>query len=165
MNGLEDVAEAVFRRRIEAARGLDPADKLLAGSSGFLSRVPSYFQSLEHLPRYCARSPFALERISVIRAADGRIARIRYVMTGGKSPHKAAPPPISPSYPFDRAILHLAGADRPRYAVSACGEDRGVSPVRRGGTRPAGISFPGGHARADDASLGRPPVPVQESPR
>jgi len=43
MNGLEDVAEAVFRRRIEAARGLDPADKLLAGSSGFLSRVPSYF--------------------------------------------------------------------------------------------------------------------------
>jgi hypothetical protein len=27
--------------------------------------VPSYFQSLEHLLRYCARPPFALERLSV----------------------------------------------------------------------------------------------------
>jgi len=48
--------------------------------------VPSYFQSLEHLLRYCARPPFALERLSVIRSADGRIARIRYVMPR----HKAA---------------------------------------------------------------------------
>jgi len=39
-----------------------------------------YRQSLEHLLRYCARPPFALERLSVIRDADGRIARIRYVM-------------------------------------------------------------------------------------
>jgi hypothetical protein len=42
--------------------------------------VPSYFQSLEHLLRYCARPPFALERLVVIRGADGRIARIRYVV-------------------------------------------------------------------------------------
>jgi hypothetical protein len=48
--------------------------------------VPSYFQSLEHLLRYCARPPFALERLSMIRDADGRIARIRYVMPR----HKAA---------------------------------------------------------------------------
>jgi hypothetical protein len=48
--------------------------------------VPNYFQSLEHLLRYCARPPFALERLSVIRDADGRIARIRYVMPR----HKAA---------------------------------------------------------------------------
>jgi hypothetical protein len=48
--------------------------------------VPSYFQSLEHLLRYCARPPFALHRLSVIRDADGRIARIRYVMPR----HKAA---------------------------------------------------------------------------
>ena len=48
--------------------------------------VPSYFQSLEHLLRYCARPPFALERLSVIRDADSRIARIRYVMPR----HKAA---------------------------------------------------------------------------
>ena len=48
--------------------------------------VPSHFQSLEHLLRYCARPPFALERLSVIRDADGRIARIRYLMPR----HKAA---------------------------------------------------------------------------
>jgi len=42
--------------------------------------VPNYFQSLEHLLRYCARPLFALERLSVIRDADGRIARIRYVL-------------------------------------------------------------------------------------
>ncbi|MBL7194265.1 MAG: hypothetical protein ISS73_09965, partial [Pirellulales bacterium] len=38
--------------------------------------VPSYFRSLEHLLRYCARPPFALERLFVIRGLDGRIARI-----------------------------------------------------------------------------------------
>ena len=48
--------------------------------------VPSYFQSLEHLLRYCARPPFALERLSVIRSPDGRIARIRYALPR----HKAA---------------------------------------------------------------------------
>jgi hypothetical protein len=42
--------------------------------------VPSYFRSLEHLLRYCARPPFALERLSVIRGPYGRIARIRYVL-------------------------------------------------------------------------------------
>jgi hypothetical protein len=48
--------------------------------------VPSYFRSLEHLLRYCARPPFALERLSVTRGPDGRIARIRYVLPR----HKAA---------------------------------------------------------------------------
>jgi hypothetical protein len=48
--------------------------------------VPSYFQSLEHLLRYCARPPFALERLSVMRGEDGRIARVRYVLPR----HKAA---------------------------------------------------------------------------
>ncbi|MFM9194401.1 MAG: hypothetical protein ACKOWG_01410 [Planctomycetia bacterium] len=42
--------------------------------------VPSYFQSLEHLLRYCARPPFALERLSVMRGEDGRIACVRYVL-------------------------------------------------------------------------------------
>jgi len=45
-----------------------------------LAHVPNYFKSLEHLLRSFARPPFALERLSVIRDADGRIARIRYVM-------------------------------------------------------------------------------------
>jgi hypothetical protein len=48
--------------------------------------VPSYFKSLEHLLRYCARPPFALERLSVIRGEDGRISRVRYVLPR----HKAA---------------------------------------------------------------------------
>jgi hypothetical protein len=48
--------------------------------------VPSYFQSLEHLLRYCARPPFALHRLSVSRGPNGRIARIRYVLPR----HKAA---------------------------------------------------------------------------
>ena len=48
--------------------------------------VPSYFRSLEHLLRYCARPPFALERLSVIRGADGLITRVRYVLPR----HKAA---------------------------------------------------------------------------
>ena len=42
--------------------------------------VPSYFKSLEHLLRYCARPPFALERLSVMRGEDGRISRVRYVL-------------------------------------------------------------------------------------
>jgi hypothetical protein len=85
-----------FRRKglLDAAAA---ADMLAWENSGFsidasvritlLDRdVPSYFQSLEHLLRYCARPPFALERLSVIRGADGRITRIRYVLPR----HKAA---------------------------------------------------------------------------
>jgi len=48
--------------------------------------VPSYFQILEHHLRSCARPAFAFERLSVIRDADARIARIRYVLPR----HKAA---------------------------------------------------------------------------
>jgi hypothetical protein len=48
--------------------------------------VPSYFRSLEHLLRYCARPPFALERLSVIRGPDGRGTKVRYVLPR----HKAA---------------------------------------------------------------------------
>lgn len=48
--------------------------------------VPSYFRSLEHLLRYCARPAFALERLSVTRDTSGRISRIRYALPR----HKAA---------------------------------------------------------------------------
>ena len=48
--------------------------------------VPSYFQSVEHLLRYCARPPFALARLSVIRGRDGRATKVRYVLPR----HKAA---------------------------------------------------------------------------
>jgi len=50
------------------------------GSRSIDRDVPSYFRSLEHLLRSCARPPFALERLSVSRGADGQIARIRYVL-------------------------------------------------------------------------------------
>jgi hypothetical protein len=48
--------------------------------------VPSYFKSLEHLLRYCARPPLALERRSVRRGADGRITKVRCILPR----HKAA---------------------------------------------------------------------------
>jgi hypothetical protein len=100
---LATVTERVRRRVIRwfrLAHLLDAspaADMFAWGNSGFsidasvrialIDRdVPSYFQSLEHLLRYCARPPFALERLSVIRGPDGRIARIRY----GLPRHKAA---------------------------------------------------------------------------
>ena len=66
------------------------ADMLAWENSGFplnracalRSRFPNCVSivSLEHLLRYCARPPFALERLSVNRGADGRIARVRYVL-------------------------------------------------------------------------------------
>jgi hypothetical protein len=97
------LTERVRRRVIRwfrLARLLDAAaaaDMLAWENSGFsvdasvritlIDRdVPSYFRSLVHLLRYCARPPFALERLSLIRDADGRIIRIRYVLPR----HKAA---------------------------------------------------------------------------
>ena len=100
---LATVTERVRRRVIRwfrLAHLLDAspaADMLAWESSGFsidasvriaiIDRdVPSYFQSLEHLLRYCARPPFAIERLSVTRDASGHIARVRYVLPR----HKAA---------------------------------------------------------------------------
>ena len=100
---LATVTERVRRRVIRwfrLAHLLDAsaaADMLVWENSGvsidasvriaFIDRdVPSYFQSLEHLLRYCARPPFAIERLFVTRDASGRIARVRYVLPR----HKAA---------------------------------------------------------------------------
>jgi len=100
---LAALTERVRRRMIRwfrLARLLDAAaaaDMLAWENSGFSGDagvritlldcdVPSYFQSLEHLLRYCVRPPFALERLSVIRGEDGRINRIRYLLPR----HKAA---------------------------------------------------------------------------
>jgi hypothetical protein len=52
--------------------------------------VPSYFQSLEHVLRYCTRLPFALERLSVIRDADGRISRVRTALAVGNGRQQSA---------------------------------------------------------------------------
>jgi len=53
--------------------------------------VPSYFQSLEHLLRYCARPPFALERLSVTRDASGYASKVRYVLPRHKAAAWAGP--------------------------------------------------------------------------
>ena len=42
--------------------------------------VPEYFQSLEHLLRYCARPAFALDRLSVVPGIGHRPERIRYTL-------------------------------------------------------------------------------------
>jgi len=73
------------------------ADMLARENSGFSAdasvritlfrlQLRVYRQPLEHLLRYCARPPFALERLAVIRGEDSRIARVRYVLPR----HKAA---------------------------------------------------------------------------
>jgi hypothetical protein len=53
--------------------------------------VPSYFQSLEHLLRYCARPSFALERLSVTRGPDGRIAKVHYLLPRHKATNWVGP--------------------------------------------------------------------------
>ena len=57
----------------------------MARSASIDRDVPSYFQSLEHLLRYCARPPFALERLSVTRIPDGGVAKFRYVLPRRKA--------------------------------------------------------------------------------
>ena len=99
----------------------------------FLADRP-YFQSLEHLRRFCARPLFALERLSVIRDANGRISRVRYAMprpTGRPSPGTlpaiAAPPMHRPAPTTPRAqawakLLARVGEEFP-FECPACGGD------------------------------------------
>jgi hypothetical protein len=53
--------------------------------------MPRYFRSLEHLLRYRARPPFALERLSVIRGPDRQITRVRYVLPRHKAANGVGP--------------------------------------------------------------------------
>jgi hypothetical protein len=57
--------------------------------------LPSYFRSLEHVRRYCARPPFALERLSVIRGPDGRVAKVRSVLPWHKAANRERMPAVS----------------------------------------------------------------------
>ena len=99
---------AAGRSRLASSRSPAAASPAIRPSTSDLSRPPTpvhspgtvvaptssiaiaarygYFQSLEHLLRYCARPPFALERLSVIRGPDGPITQVRYVLPR----HKAA---------------------------------------------------------------------------
>jgi hypothetical protein len=73
--------------------------------------VPSYFQSLEHLLRYCARPPFALERL----------VRDPWPRRPDHSRPLAAPPAQGGQLgrAGSRAKVHAAGSQRRRrtYAV------------------------------------------------
>jgi len=42
--------------------------------------VPSFYKSLEHLLRYCARPAFAIERLAVIGGRDGKVTQVRYTL-------------------------------------------------------------------------------------
>ena len=42
--------------------------------------VPGYFQSLEHLLRYCARPAFALDRLLVVPGTGNSPERVRYIL-------------------------------------------------------------------------------------
>jgi len=53
--------------------------------------VPSYFRSLEHLLRYRARPPFALERLSVIRGPDAASPASATCCPGTKPPTGSGP--------------------------------------------------------------------------
>jgi hypothetical protein len=55
---------------VDASVRISPADR----------DVPAYFQSLEHLLRYCARPAFALERLSVVPSTGDRPERVRYAL-------------------------------------------------------------------------------------
>ncbi|NBP87972.1 MAG: hypothetical protein EBU59_05575 [Planctomycetia bacterium] len=90
--------DVVNRQRLKRA-GLEPgaefseaaADMLIWQHSGFSvdasvpisladRDVPGYFQSLEHLLRYCARLAFALDRLSVVVGTGNRTERVRYTL-------------------------------------------------------------------------------------
>jgi hypothetical protein len=42
--------------------------------------VPGYFQSLEHLLRYCARPAFAVQRLSIVPGTGNSPERVRYIL-------------------------------------------------------------------------------------
>ena len=96
-------------------------------------------QPLEHLLRYCARPPFALERLSVIRDEDGRATKVRYVMPRHKAANwvgpgrgrKSTPPRkhrhryhgvFAPNHPLRPAVTALA--ERERREAARCRDGR-----------------------------------------
>ncbi|GDX97555.1 hypothetical protein LBMAG47_32200 [Planctomycetia bacterium] len=88
----------------------------------FRLQLRVYCQPLEHLLRYCARPPFALERLSVRCGEDGRISRVRYVLPR----HKA----VRPAGRNEGAVgrVRLASARREGTLFSAGGAGRRGKP-------------------------------------
>jgi len=100
--------------------GLLAADMLAWQNSGFSidssvrvaladRDVPGYFKSLEHLVRYCARPAFALERLSLLEARDGRPERIRYALPRHKRGTWIGPARSrKSSTPDAQGVIHLS---------------------------------------------------------
>ena len=82
---------------------------------------------LEHLLRYCARPPFALERLSVIRDADGRtfIGVNLYHFTGGPCAELVALGSARAQGAGDLVTIVAVG-NHGRVVLSPCGRDRQV---------------------------------------
>ena len=91
-SGMSDTLVArtlsIVLRRIVRSVASPPLKLMLAAVSPvtlFRLQLRVSCQPLEHLLQYCARPPFALERLSVTREASGRIARVRYVLPRDKA--------------------------------------------------------------------------------
>jgi hypothetical protein len=71
--------------------------------------VPRYFQSLEHLVRYCARPAFALERLFLIQSRDGVPERIRYALPRHKRGTRVGTGrKRTSSAPDTQGVIHLS---------------------------------------------------------
>ena len=86
--------------------------------------VPSYCRSLEHVLRYCARPPFALERLSVSRGPDGRVAKVRSVLPRHKAANRERRPAVT-AFAIGN-IGKLGDVVNPRDRVEDSGRGRGL---------------------------------------
>jgi hypothetical protein len=103
--------------------------------------VPGYFKSLEHLVRYCARPAFALERLSLLEARDGRPERIRYALSRHKRGTWIGPARSrKSSTPDAQGVIHLS----PHELLDRLADL--VPPPRKHRHRPAG-GWRGGRAK------------------
>jgi len=75
----------------------------------FRLQLRVYCQPLEHLLRCCGGPPFAMERLSVIRGDDGRIACIRSVLPRHKAANWVGPGRSRKStQPGTRGVVELS---------------------------------------------------------
>ena len=74
--------------------------------------VPAYFQSLEHLLRYCARPAFALDRLSVVPGTGDRPELVRYALPRHKRGDWVGPGRArKPTWPGTSGIVELRPFD------------------------------------------------------
>ncbi len=86
--------------------------------------VPSYFRSLEHLLRYCARPAFALERLSLLPRGNGGPERIRYSLPRHKRGQWVGPGrkrKATDPAPIRKILLHLGEPLEPTPLAPARG--------------------------------------------